>query len=58
MNTIKKHREAVPRVQTNLNLPLATREKIEKWARTHYVTMTDIIVAAIDKYDRNEGSKE
>ena len=50
MLTRRKKREAIPRVQTNLNLPMVTRDKIEKLARQNYSTLTEVIVAAIDQY--------
>ena len=54
----KRKSKAQIRVQTNLNLPVKTREQIEKASRKFYYTMTDVIVAAIDLYDREVTNKE
>jgi hypothetical protein len=53
----KRKSKARIRVQTNLSLPPDTRDKIEKWARQYYVSMTDIIVDAVNKYDKIQQSK-
>jgi hypothetical protein len=58
LETKSKRREAIPRIQTNLNLPIATREKIEKMARKHYLTMTDIIINAVEAYSKSSINKD
>ena len=44
----ERRREAIPRIQTNLNLPKSTRDQIEgALDGQRFRTMTDVVIAAM-----------
>lgn len=58
MQTTGKRHDTIIRIQTNLNLPLKTREKIEQIAYDNRISMTEVVVSAIDYYTRDSKNED